>query len=201
MRGSRASRKSCRRSSSIVPLRAASGARPGVRGVARNIEIKARVADLAAVEARARPIATSGPQEIFQDDTFFRCRRGRLKLRDFGDGTGQIIHYSRADDAGPKVSDYVIAPTADPHALREALSRAHGIEGRVVKRRRLYLAGRTRIHLDRVEGLGDFAELEVVLGDGDAIEAGDAEARSIMQALGIGEADLVTGAYLDLLKG
>ena len=65
----------------------------------RNVEIKARVDDLDAVEARARTIATRGPEEIFQDDTFFACDRGRLKLRDFGDGRGQLIHYRRADEA------------------------------------------------------------------------------------------------------
>ena len=169
--------------------------------MARNVEIKARVADLDAVEARARAIATRGPEEIFQDDTFFACERGRLKLRDFGDGRGELIHYRRADEAGPKTSDYVLAPTADPATLREALSRAYGTRGRVVKRRRLYLAERTRIHLDRVEGLGAYVELEVVLGEGEAAEAGTAEAHRLMALLGIEPSQLVTGAYVDLLGG
>ena len=33
------------------------------------------------------------------------------------------------------------------------------------KTRWLYLVGQTRIHCDRVEGLGDFAELEVLISD------------------------------------
>ena len=165
----------------------------------RNIEIKARVADLAAVETRAGAIADSGPVDIAQDDTFFACPRGRLKLRELAPGQGQLIHYHRPDQGGPKLSDYVIAPTSDPAALREALTRAYGVAGRVRKHRRLYLAGRTRIHLDRVEGLGDFMELEVVLGPGDDTAGGEAEARRIMQALGVAEADLVEGAYVDLM--
>ena len=165
----------------------------------RNIEIKARVADLAAVEARAGAIADSGPVDIAQDDTFFTCPRGRLKLRELGPGQGQLIHYHRPDQGGPKLSDYVIAPTSDPAALREALTRAYGVAGRVRKHRRLYLAGRTRIHLDRVEDLGDFMELEVVLGSGDDTVGGEAEARRIMQALGVVEADLIEGAYVDLM--
>ena len=165
----------------------------------RNIEIKARVADLAAVEKRAGAIADSGPVDIAQDDTFFACPRGRLKLRELAPGQGQLIHYHRPDQGGPKLSDYVIAPTSDPAALREALTRAYGVAGRVRKHRRLYLAGRTRIHLDRVEGLGDFMELEVVLGPGDDTAGGEAEARRIMQALGVAEADLVEGAYVDLI--
>lgn len=165
----------------------------------RNIEIKARVADLAAVEARAAAIADSGPVDIAQDDTFFACPRGRLKLRELAPGQGQLIHYHRPDQGGPKLSDYVIAPTSDPAALREALTRAYGVAGRVRKHRRLYLAGRTRIHLDRVEGLGDFMELEVVLEAGDDTAGGEAEARRVMQALGVGEADLIEGAYVDLM--
>ena len=168
--------------------------------MARNVEIKARVADLAAVEARARAIATQGPEEIFQDDTFFRCGRGRLKLRDFGDGRGQLIHYARADEAGPKLSDYSIAPAADPAALRDTLARALEVPGRVVKRRRLYLVDRTRVHLDAVEGLGTFVELEVVLRDSESVEEGMAVARDLLERLGIAQDQLETGAYLDLLQ-
>ena len=169
--------------------------------MARNVEIKARVADLAAIEARARSIATEGPFDLVQDDTFFACANGRLKLRQLGDGRGELIHYQRADDAGPKPSDYVLAATAAPEALREALARANGITGRVRKSRRVYLAGRTRIHLDAVEALGAFVELEVVLRDGESAEAGMAEARKLMALLGIAESQLVRGAYFDLLRG
>ena len=168
--------------------------------MARNVEIKARVADLDAVEARARAIATSGPEDIAQDDTFFRCGEGRLKLRVLAPGQGQLIHYSRADEAGPKLSDYVLSATASPDTLREALARACGVAGRVVKRRRLYLVGQTRVHLDRVEGLGTFVELEVVLDDAQSPQDGEAVAREVMARLGIAPGQLVTGAYLDLLE-
>ena len=167
--------------------------------MARNVEIKARVADLAPVEARARAIATAGPTDIAQDDTFYRCERGRLKLRRFADGRGELIHYDRADAEGPKLSDYVIAPTAEPGKLHEALSRSNGVLGRVVKRRRLYLVDQTRIHLDRVEGLGEFVELEVVLRDDETERQGEATAHRILHELGIDRSQLVRGAYFDLL--
>lgn len=165
----------------------------------RNIEIKARVADLADLEARAADLAFRGPVDIAQDDTFFACSSGRLKLRELAADRGELIHYDRPDQGGPKLSRYVIAPTSDPAALREALARACGVTGRVRKQRRLYLAGRTRIHLDRVEGLGNFLELEVVLAADDDLAGGEAEARRIMDALGVAEADLVEGAYVDLI--
>ena len=166
--------------------------------MSRNVEIKARVADLAAVEHRAASFAT-GPTLIHQDDTFFAGSRGRLKLRELADGSGQLIHYERPDAMGPKVSDYVLSTTLEPATLREALTRAYGVLGRVKKVRRLYMSGRTRIHLDQVERLGSFVELEVVLDDGENPEDGQREARDVMAALGITEASLVPGAYLDLL--
>jgi predicted adenylyl cyclase CyaB len=165
----------------------------------RNIEIKARIDAIATLRPRAAAIATQGPVEIRQDDTFFRCNNGRLKLRDFGDGRGELIFYQRADSAGPKTSHYVLTPTADPAGLREALQSAWGAIGRVRKQRTLYLAGRTRIHLDEVEALGAYVELEVVLADGEGAEAGEREARALMDRLGIVPASLVEGAYLDLL--
>ena len=168
--------------------------------MARNIEIKARVADLGALAARTAAIADSGPVEIPQDDTFFRCDNGRLKLRAFADGRGELIFYRRADADGPKVSFYVLSPTESPDTLREALTLANGQEGRVVKHRTLFLVGRTRVHLDRVQGLGDFMELEVVLSDGESPEDGVREAQALMARLGIGPDSLVTGAYHDLLR-
>jgi adenylate cyclase class IV len=168
--------------------------------VARNVEIKARIPSVDALRPLAAAIADRGPTPIAQDDTFFACAAGRLKLRDFGDGLGELIFYRRDDVAGPKTSSYVRTPTADPAGLREALSFAYGVVGRVRKARTLFLAGRTRIHLDEVEGLGAFLELEVVLGDDEPADDGVAEARRLMARLRVEPGWLVEGAYLDLLR-
>lgn len=167
--------------------------------MARNIEIKARVDDPAALEARVAAIADTGPEEIRQDDTFFACAQGRLKLRQLEPHRGQLIAYSRADAPGPKLSDYSISETTDPDGLRQTLASACGVIGRVRKRRLLYRVGQTRVHLDRVEHLGDFMELEVVLDAGQSADSGTAIAHSLMARLGIDDTRLITGAYLDLL--
>ena len=166
----------------------------------RNVEIKARIAGVAALERLAAPLADAGPVILAQDDTFFACPNGRLKLRDQFSAGAELIFYQRADYSGPKESFYVRAPVPDPDAMRTLLERAHGQIGRVRKRRVLYLVGRTRIHLDVVEGLGEFMELEVVLRDGESAADGVVEARRIMAALGIGPQQLVEGAYVDLLE-
>ena len=165
----------------------------------RNVEIKARVERIEALAGRAAAIADQGPTEIVQDDTFFRCDTGRLKLRQFADGQGELIYYRRANQQGPKESFYIVSRTATPDALRESLALAYGVIGRVKKRRTLFLTGRTRIHLDRVESLGDFLELEVVLAEGEPTDEGVKVAHEVMHALGVEPSQLVDGAYLDLL--
>ena len=67
------------------------------------------------------------------------------------------------------------------------------------KHRTLYLIGKTRVHLDRVEGLGDFMELEVVLADNESTESGVKVANELLRKLGIPPDHLIEGAYVDLL--
>ena len=166
----------------------------------RNIEIKARISSVESVLPRARALADGEPVMIEQDDSFFVVPQGRLKLRQFADGSAELIHYHRADSPDTKASDYVRVPVPDPAALREALARACGLLGRVQKRRLLLMAGPTRIHLDRVAGLGDFMELEVVLADGQSDAEGAAIAEALMDALGLADAHRLAGSYLDLMQ-
>ncbi|GAB0175382.1 hypothetical protein GRJ2_000003400 [Grus japonensis] len=166
----------------------------------RNVEVKARLRELAAVRGAAERLG--GParaQVLVQADTFFRVPRGRLKLRRTPGGRGELIFYERPDAAGPKLSCFSITPTDDPDGLEAVLAQALGVLGVLRKQRLLYLVGQTRVHLDSVEGLGDFLELEVVLSEEQSVEDGERVARQLMKELGIEEEDLISGAYLDLL--
>ncbi len=165
-----------------------------------NVEIKARVRDPEAMKKRVVSIADGAGERLLQEDTFFQVAKGRLKLRILAPDRGELIYYEREDSSGPRPSAYFLARTPAPASLSQVLTKALGVRGTVRKERLLYRKGRTRIHLDRVEGLGSFLELEVELGPGEAREDGDAEARDLMTRLGIGEDDLVTVAYVDLLE-
>jgi predicted adenylyl cyclase CyaB len=165
----------------------------------RNVEIKARIPSVDLLLPVVSGLADRGPAEISQDDTFFACPRGRLKLRVNCETEAELIFYQRPDIAGPKESSYVIAPAELPDSLRAALSLAYGQIGRVRKHRTLFHVGRTRIHLDRVEGLGDFLELEVVLERDESAQAGAALAEELLVKLGISPEQLVKEAYLDLI--
>ena len=80
----------------------------------RNVEIKARVSDPAQLRALALTLTDTQPQLLRQEDTFYHVPVGRLKLREFGDGTGELIAYVRPDRAEFKASHYAITPAADP---------------------------------------------------------------------------------------
>ena len=168
--------------------------------MSRNIEIKARLTSIEAILPRVAALADQGPIEITQDDTFFICSTGRLKLRMFSLDQGELIFYQRTDQQGPKESFFLRSPTSAPETLRESLSLAYGQAGRVQKHRTLFLAGRTRIHLDRVANLGDFLELEVVLRDPEPSAAGVQEAHELMARLGVEPSQLIEEAYVDLLN-
>ena len=167
--------------------------------VRRNLEVKARVRDAAGLAARAAALAGGAPEVLRQEDTFFSVPEGRLKLRVLADDCGELIYYRRADVRGPKTSSYAIAPTDRPRELGAVLTAALGSRGVVRKRRTVYLAGRTRIHLDEVQDLGSFVELECVLGPGDGMDGAEAELSDLMARLGVETADLIEGAYADLL--
>jgi predicted adenylyl cyclase CyaB len=167
--------------------------------MARNIEIKARIESIESMAPKAAAIASGGPLEITQDDSFFRCEAGRLKLRTFSPDHGELIFYQRPNQHGAKESFYLRSPTSAPETLRELLSLAYGQVGRVRKQRILFLVGRTRLHLDKVEELGHFLELEVPLAHEEPAEAAIREAERIMEKLGIKPAQMVEGAYVDLL--
>ena len=168
--------------------------------MSRNVEIKASISSVEALLPRVKTVADQGPFDIRQDDTYFACNTGRLKLRMFSEGEGELIYYRRADQQGPKESCYLRSPTTAPEVLRESLTLAYGRTGHVEKHRTLFLAGRTRIHLDRVSGLGHFLELEVVLEENEPFEVGVREADQLLASLGVERSQLIEGGYVDLLK-
>jgi predicted adenylyl cyclase CyaB len=165
-----------------------------------NVEIKARVRDLDGLLEAVERLSDTPPEGIPQDDTFFHTPTGRLKLRVLAESTGQLVYYERQDTPGPKESQVLIAPVSDPQGLKQVLGCALGVRGTVRKQRTLYSVGQTRIHLDQVEGLGPFLELEVVLREDQTGTDGSAIAGALMSKLGIEEEDLVAEAYIDLLE-
>jgi len=164
-----------------------------------NVEIKARVENPASIKALAEALARTPGQLIAQEDTFFVAPHGRLKLRKMPGTSAELIYYERTDGPGPRESRYSVFPTSEPDSLKSVLGMSLGVRGVVRKTRTLYLVGQTRIHLDEVEGLGSFVELEVVLQPNQSSADGVRIARELMAKLEIQDSELVEHAYIDLL--
>jgi predicted adenylyl cyclase CyaB len=165
----------------------------------RNVEIKVRLHDRAAVEARLRDTDAQFVATLRQRDVFFCVPQGRLKLR-FADDVAELIQYERADRAALRASDYHRLEVTDGDALLVILQRVLGTAGEVRKMRQLYRLDNVRIHLDAVEDLGDFMELEAIV---DAIQDEAAcrrAAENLLRRLQITPDAFEARAYIDLLR-
>jgi homotetrameric cytidine deaminase len=166
----------------------------------RNVELKARDPDPERSLKRCVALGAEDRGELRQRDTYFAARRGRLKLREQEPGGAELIAYERPDAAQARESRYRIAPVSEPEALRDALDAALGTTVVVDKRRRLLVWEGVRIHLDRVEGLGAFVELEgVAPADSDLAREAELVAR-LRAELDIGDEAIEAASYSDLLR-
>lgn len=164
----------------------------------QNLEVKVRHADLdAAREALGRLGAQFGAIEV-QRDTYFRVPRGRLKLREIDGRVANLIWYERPDREGVRGSAYYLVPVADAPAMRAALTAALGITGEVRKQREIHFWHNVRIHLDQVNGLGSFLEMEAVLASEPDEIASRERLHHLSAALGISAASQIASSYIDL---
>ena len=164
----------------------------------RNVELKSRDPDPARTLELALTLGASDEGEIEQRDTYFGGSRARVKLREQTPGEDELIAYRRPDDDDAQVSDYLRVPVPAAAALKEALDAAYGTKVVVAKRRRLLLWENVRIHLDQVEGLGSYMELEGLV-DGDDDGPARERVERLRKELEIDDANLVAGSYSDLL--
>jgi homotetrameric cytidine deaminase len=165
----------------------------------RNIELKARDPRPGRTLELALALGAQDRGEIAQRDTYFERTGGRLKLREQDPGETELIQYRRDDAEEARESEYRRVPVAEAAALREALDAALGTLVVVEKRRRLLLWEGVRIHLDEVEGLGSFVELEAVAAPGSGLVAEHAKVERLRGELELADEAMVAQSYSDLL--
>jgi len=166
-----------------------------------NVEIKAYCQD----QERIRDILSVRNADFRgtdrQVDTYFNSSSGRLKLRE-GDIENNLIYYERPDQGGPKTSRCILYGTGKNSLLKEILKESMGIMVVVDKLREIYFLDNVKIHLDRVEGLGTFVEIEAQSEEGDLSEEYLRDQCScLMEDFGIAEGNLIHVSYSDLLMG
>jgi homotetrameric cytidine deaminase len=166
----------------------------------RNVELKAHDADPGRTLERALAAGAEEQGVLRQRDTYFLVARGRLKLREEEPGGATLIAYERPDEATARVSGYRLVRVPEPEPLRAALAAANGVAVVVDKRRRLLLWERTvRIHLDEVDGLGSFLEIEAVADPGSDLSRERDQVARLRELLDIRDEALVEGSYADAL--
>lgn len=173
--------------------------------MAENIEIKARLPDVKAFDHIHTLMKLRNKTEgdkLMQTDTFYYTTQGRLKLREQtgAKSFSELIFYERPDTTGPKHCKFTTTPVLDPNSMKEILKKTLKCKGVVVKERLLFMIDKTRVHIDIVQGLGYFAELEVCMSPGQTREEGVAIADGLMLELKIDPHWLQSGAYIDLLE-
>ena len=166
-----------------------------------NVEIKARCGrpDEIRQVLRARGADFRGTDH--QIDTYFRCPRGRLKLRE-GNIERSLVHYSRCDQAAPKTAEVHLCHPGPGPELKELLAAALGVQVVVAKRREIYFLDNVKFHIDRVEGLGDFVEIEAIDATGRiGRQRLQAQCQEYVKLFGIRDEDLIACSYSDMLGG
>jgi len=163
----------------------------------RNLEAKFRLDNLALAEERARKAGYERRAILHQRDTFFVVPNGKLKLREEND-PAKLIFYRRKESGPLRLSSYDIVVVAEPAATREMLSAALGVLAVVTKERTLFKRGNIRLHLDRVEGLGDFGEIEAVIASGDDPERSRAAVDELLTTLEVDSRGLIDVSYFEL---
>jgi adenylate cyclase class 2 len=133
-----------------------------------------------------------------QIDTYFRVPHGRLKLRE-GDIENALMFYERPDQAGPKQSDVTISPVTKDSDVKAVLAKALGVLAVVDKHREIYFIENVKVHLDRVEAVGDFVEVEAI-GAANEVDKLRQQCEALQREFGTERADLVDGSYSDMLE-
>ena len=169
-----------------------------------NVELKSRLRDRDAALATARGLGAADLGEEQQTDTYFSLGIERLKLRESSSGVHCLIRYSRPDRPDARKSQFRLMPVKDPGSFKSILSRQWGAKAVVRKTRHAFLwQDRVRIHVDRVERVGEFIEFEALL-DGDARPGYDEAAATLDVArlahdFGLAPEDYVATSYSNLV--
>jgi len=166
------------------------------------VEVKARVKKLETVRRKLMELNAKHVGTFHQTDTYFEVPRGRLKIRETsGRPQAQLIYYERENTKGPKKSEAFILQIDQPTIFKAAIKKLLKIKATVHKTREIYEFKGIKIHLDEVENLGKFVELEKLTErDEDRIREDREILEKFLESFGITRADLERLSYGELMR-
>lgn len=164
-----------------------------------NIEIKAKSNNQDTIREILKSKKADFKGVDHQIDTYFKVDNGRLKLRE-GRIENYLIHYQRENKEGPKQSDVTLFKSEPKSSLKEILTKSLGILVTVDKKREIYFIDNVKFHIDTVEGLGTFIEIEAIDNEGTVGKDKLLEqCQSFLDLFNISQEDLIPVSYSDLL--
>lgn len=165
-----------------------------------NIELKVALKNATRVVEILKERKAKFAGTLKQSDTYIDIDKGRLKFREINNRRFQIIFYQRPDVAGSKLSKYRII-RLDKKTFQNSknvFKKLFGIKIVVKKTRKLWLYQNTRVHLDKVAGLGNYLELETVI-DKISMQAAGKEHKMMIEMLNLEKHKKIGQSYSDLL--
>ena len=126
-----------------------------------NLELKIQLKSHHLLRRRLIDIGADNIGILNQKDVYYTVPKGLLKLR-IEDGRESLIFYKRNENAKTRWSDYDIIKFENEGG-EKFLKKLFIVETVVEKRRELFYFENTRIHLDKVNILGNFIELETLV--------------------------------------
>jgi predicted adenylyl cyclase CyaB len=130
----------------------------------RNLEIKLQLDSLKNIKQILNKNRIALKEVLIQKDVYYTVEKGLLKLR-IENGQSSLIYYLRNENSSKRWSDYEIVNFRNG-SIEKFFARFMTTEVAVSKIRELYIYNNTRIHLDKVKGLGSFIELETIVKNG-----------------------------------
>ncbi len=165
----------------------------------KNLEIKVKLKDLNKTRNLLHLLCKGKKvfqQKQHQEDIYYCVNKGRLKLRIIDKMTGNLIHYFRSNESVKRVSNYTISETVTPKELNSILSSLYGVLIKVKKLREITIINNVRIHIDKVIGLGNYLEIEVII---DSIKAARKTMADMIKGLELEEDKFIKQSYSDLI--
>jgi len=164
-----------------------------------NVEIKAACSDPDRIRSVLRRHNADFRGTDHQTDTYFKIPAGRLKLRE-GNIENALIFYNRPNQPGPKTAHVSLCPLHPDSKLKDLLTNALGILTTVRKQREIYFIQNVKFHIDSVDGLGSFVEIESI-GSDSAIGTEKLldQCKKYLELFAIADEDLIDCSYSDML--
>jgi predicted adenylyl cyclase CyaB len=166
----------------------------------KNIELKLSISkdNFNKIIFFLKEIRAKHEKKLKQIDVYYNCRACRLKLRKINNKKFELIFYKRPNASHSKISDYQILDINKNQVkiIKSILDNILGQKNIVKKTRVLYMYKNTRIHLDKVDKLGKFLELETIIKGN--IKQARAEHKKVINLLNLSKYKKLGKSYTDM---